>query len=218
MATQTKENYLKALYYLFQEGKVLSITDLGKMMQVSKPTVNNMVKRLKIEGWVEYEKYKPLTITKLGIKTAAKVVRRHRLSEMYLSQIMGFGWEQVHDIAEEMEHISSQAFFDRMDEILGFPVQDPHGSPIPDKSGNYVKPNYKALSNFNKGKFVLKALHESSSEFLSFLNKKEIKLEVTLDVLNVEDFDKSVTVSYLNHKNVTLSHAVCNKLLVQEKR
>lgn len=217
MATQTKENYLKALYYLNQKSDEISVTDLGKMMQVSKPTVNNMVKRLEAEGWVKYEKYKPLKITNLGKKTAAIIVRRHRLSEMFLSQEMGFGWEEVHDIAEEMEHITSQALFDRMDEILGYPNQDPHGSPIPDKDGNFDKPNYKPLSHFTKGEFILKALQESSSEFLNFLNKKQIGLDTTIELENVEEFDKSMIVNYANNKNVTLSQAVCNKLLVKQK-
>ena len=116
-------------------------------------------------------KYKPLKLTKQGLKEATLIIRKHRLSEMFLNQVMGFGWEEVHDMAEEMEHLKSESFFDRMDELLGFPKKDPHGSPIPDKNGNFVKPNYKLLSQVNIGKKVaLRALRESSTEFINFLN------------------------------------------------
>lgn len=216
MATQTKENYLKSLYYLHQKSEAISVTDLSKMMQISKPTVSDMMKKLNAQGWVSHEKYKPLRITDSGLKAAAIIVRRHRLSEMFLTQIMGFGWEKVHDIAEEMEHLSSTDFFDRMDEILGFPNKDPHGSPIPDKNGKFDPPNYKPLSHYKSGKFVLKALQESSSEFLTFLNNRQISLGTTIEINNMEEFDKSMIVSYSKQKKVTLSDTVCSRLLVQK--
>lgn len=217
MATQTKENYLKALYYLHQKSEIISVTDLGKMLQVSKPTASSMMKKLQAKGWVMHQKYKPLKITDTGLKAAAIIIRRHRLSEMFLSQIMGFGWEEVHDIAEEMEHLSSTILFDRMDEILGFPTRDPHGSPIPDKNGNFDPPNYKPLSHYKSGKFVLKALQESSSEFIKFLNNKKISLGTTIEITYLEEFDKSMIVSYSDQEDITLSDAVCSRLLVEEK-
>ncbi len=216
MPTQTKENYLKALYYLHQESVDISITDLGKQMDVSKPTVNAMVKKLQEQGWVNYVKYKPIRLTEQGVIQAALIIRRHRLSEMFLKQVMGFGWEEVHDMAEEMEHLKSDLFFDRMDEILGFPTVDPHGSPIPDKNGNFTKPEHKLLSQIEPGrKVVLKALRESSTEFLLYLNKKEINLGLEIEVLHVEPFDQSMSVRYGTQSEVVLSQAVCNKLLVQ---
>ena len=102
-------------------------------MGVSKPTANNMIKKLTAIGWVVYEKYKPILLTEKGKKEASLIVRKHRLSEIFLSKIMGFGWEEVHDIAEDMEHLKSEKLFDRMNELLGFPKVDPHGSPIPNK-------------------------------------------------------------------------------------
>ncbi len=217
MPTQTIENYLKALYYLHQKSQHISLSDLGTEVQVSKPTANGMVKRLQAKGWVKYEKYKPLELTEKGLRLAAIIVRKHRLSEMFLTQIMHFGWEEVHEIAEELEHVGSQIFFDRMDELLGFPVTDPHGSPIPDKHGNYVKPNYKALSKVSPGKQVrLRALKNSSTDFLLFLNKKSLPLGTDITINQIEPFDKSVTVSYSGNKNIVLSDAVCNCLLVEE--
>ncbi len=217
MPTQTIENYLKALYYLHQKSTDISLSDLGAEVQVSKPTANGMVKRLQAKDWIIYEKYKPIQLTAKGLKMASFVVRKHRLSEMFLSHIMHFGWEEVHDIAEELEHVGSQLFFDRMDELLGFPSTDPHGSPIPDKDGNLVKRDYKKLSQIEVGKEVLlKALRNSSTDFLLFLNKKELPLGTKITINQIEEFDKSVTVSYNKKTKIVLSNAVCNRLLVQE--
>jgi len=217
MPTQTIENYLKALYHLHQKNQEISLSDLGREVTVSKPTANGMVKRLKTKGWIEYEKYKPLRLTVKGLKLASIIIRKHRLSEMFLTHIMHFGWEEVHDIAEDLEHIHSEKFFDRMDELLGFPSTDPHGSPIPDKDGNFVKPDYKRLSQITEGKKVaLKALKSSSTDFLLFLNKKELPLGTKITVNQKEDFDNSMVVSYDKNKNVVLSESVCNRLLVEE--
>lgn len=217
MPTQTKENYLKALYYLHQKDTSISITDLGNEMQVSKSTVNDMVKKLKVKQWVDYERYKPLKLTEKGLEKAIGIVRKHRLSEMFLNQIMGFGWEQVHDIAEEMEHLSSEIFFDRMDELLGFPTQDPHGSPIPDKEGNFIEQNFKVLANFKTGdKVALKALKDSSQDFMQFLNNKGITLGTIIEIHNLEPFDQSMIVAYEDYPKITLSHTVCTRLLVEK--
>ena len=216
MASATKENYLKALYFLNQKDENISLTDLGKSMQVSKPTVNDMVKKLQANGWVEYKKYKPLRLTEQGKKTAALIIRKHRLSELFLVQIMGFGWEEVHDMAEELEHIKSEKLFDRMDEVMGFPPVDPHGSPIPDKEGNFNHPNYQLLSQIpGQSKVILKALRDSSTDLLLFLNKKELLLGTEIFIRQIEVFDKSMTISYGNSKEIVISNAVSNCLLVE---
>lgn len=216
MPTIIKENYLKALYQLDQKSSEISITDLGKLMDVSKPTVNDMVKKLQTKGWVIYEKYKPLKLTKIGKKEAALVVRKHRLSEMFLAQIMGFGWEEVHEIAEDLEHIKSEGLFDRMDELMGFPSTDPHGSPIPDKFGNLHQSNHKVLAQVSDSKIViLKALRDSSSEFLHFLNKYELTLGTQIIIDHTEPFDKSMIVSYGIHQKISLSSSVTNRLMVE---
>lgn len=217
MPTKTKENYLKALYYLHTKKEDISLTELGKELEVSKPTVNDMVKKMQVKGWVKYEKYKPLRLTEDGLAQATLIVRKHRLSEMFLNQVMGVGWEEVHDIAEEMEHLKSELFFDRMDEILGFPTKDPHGSPIPDKNGKLIKLDYKVMAQMDVGKkVVLRALRESSSEFLKFLNKKNITLNTEIKILQKESFDKSMVVSYGKLNEVLLSQTVCNQMLVEE--
>ena len=146
MASNIKENYIKALFYLPQNSEDISLSELGEELKVSKPTANEMIKKLQKEGIVISKKYKPIKITEKGKQSAAEIIRKHRLSEMFLLQVMKFGWEEVHEIAEDLEHIKTDKFFDRMDELMGFPKTDPHGSPIPDKNGNFNKPNYKRLS------------------------------------------------------------------------
>jgi len=216
MATKIKENYLKAIYFLDQKDKAISLTALANEMEVSKPTVNDMVKKLEVRGWLKYEKYKPLRLTNKGRKTAALIIRKHRLTEMFLVRVMGFGWEEVHDIAEEIEHISSALLFDRMDEILGFPTTDPHGSPIPDKEGKTGKLDYVLLSQIpDKTKVVLRGLRDSSKEFLLFLNKKQLQLGTKIFLHHAEPFDKSITVSYGDLKEVQLSLSISSRLLVE---
>lgn len=215
MASITKENYIKALYFLHQKNTAISLSDLGDELQVSKPTANDMIKKLQAEGIVISERYKPISITEKGKLRAAKIIRKHRLSEMFLVQRMKFGWEEVHDIAEELEHINEEKFFDRMDELLGFPVTDPHGSPIPDRNGNFQHPIYTPLSQIQQGKTVcVKALRDTSTDFLIYLNKKSIQLNTVVRVDYIEPFDGSYTIGYDGHTNVILSQIICNALLV----
>lgn len=217
MPLKTKENYLKNMYLLADDDGNIAMSELGKRMGVSTPTVNSMVKRLQEEGWVIYNKYKPLRLTAEGEKTAALILRKHRITEVFLFEKMGFSWEAVHDIAEDMEHVGSEALFDRMDEMLGYPDSDPHGSPIPNKEGIMVSKNYSRLSDFSKGNVVrLCSLANSTSDFLVYLNKKNIKLGTEIRIISVEPFDRSYTVSYPGHPSVMLSREVCERLLVEK--
>jgi DtxR family Mn-dependent transcriptional regulator len=216
MASQTEENYLKSILLLFSREEVVSATKLSRLLKVSMPTVNSMVKRLKKQGLMNYEKYKPLSLTTKGKQEALLVIRKHRLSEMYLKEKMGFGWEEVHEIAEELEHIGSNVFFERMDELLGFPKIDPHGSPIPDKDGKIARPTYKQLSNCKTGDHVrLVALAHDSSDFLTFLNNHELHLGIELEIKAIEIYDSSMIVKYESHSLEALSKIICDRLLVE---
>ncbi|MHA7110312.1 metal-dependent transcriptional regulator [Sunxiuqinia elliptica] len=216
MTLKTKENYLKAMYMLAEEEGVISLSGLGKRLGVSKPTVNSMVKQFQHEGWVEYQKYKPIELTSQGKKEAALVIRRHRLVEMFLVEKMEFGWEEVHDIAEEMEHVEAEVLFDRMNDMLGNPAFDPHGSPIPDKNGNVLSRPYLSLSEMRRGdRVVVKALRDDNKEFLDYLNGRHIRLEVEMLVEQIETFDKSMTISIEKEPSLNLSKEVCDRLLVE---
>ncbi len=133
------------------------------------------MKKLAEKKLVHYESYKPLRLTEKGKREAGLIIRKHRLTEMFLVEKMGFGWEQVHEIAEQVEHIHSPLFFEKMEELLDYPKVDPHGSPIPDKTGKIEWIHYKKLSDCKVGDSVkLAAVIHSTDEFLKYLNTKEL--------------------------------------------
>lgn len=217
MSTQTTENYLKAIYSLTQKQEKVSLTDVSNSLNISAATANNMMQKLKKSGWIKQEKYQPIRLTKAGSLKASMIIRKHRITEMYLHQFMGIGWEDVHSIAEEMEHIKSPILFDRMDELLNFPKYDPHGSPIPNKSGEIVEMDYHLLSQTPIGtKVKLVGIEDGSKELLQFLNQKKIGLGTQLEVMEVIKFDKSCLIKIEGTKELTLSSKVCNTLKVCE--
>ena len=216
MASPTEENYLKALFTLANSQGEITLSELASRLEVSLPTANSMVKSLQKSNWLNYEKYKPLTLTTEGRRLAASIIRKHRLTEMFLVDIMKFGWEEVHEVAEQIEHIHAPKFFDRMDEMLGYPAADPHGSPIPDIEGKLEQQSYVPLSIVPPGQKVqLLALSNSSAEFLEFLNSRGLSLGLTLSVISTERFDQSMVIGYLEHPSESLSGIVCERLLVR---
>jgi len=215
MPTAVKENYLKTLYFLSKESPDINITELSKRLGVSKPTASNMMKSLEENGWVDHQKYKPVKLTKKGRKVAALIIRKHRLTEMFLHKVMGFGWEEVHIIAEQMEHLDSKKLFDRMDEMLEHPLYDPHGSPIPDKNGLIAIQKFHKLTHLTSSqKGRLSALTNSSEGLLHYLNQCQIELGVTLELIRIEPFDDSCIVSANGKPPITLSKKVAACLMV----
>jgi DtxR family Mn-dependent transcriptional regulator len=214
-ATLTEENYLKALFHVVdQEGKV-TINELSKFLSVKMPSVNNMMKKFAEKNWVIYETYKPLIVTEKGRREAALVVRKHRLTEMFLVKKMNFGWENVHEIAEQLEHVHSTVFFDKMDEILDYPKFDPHGEPIPDKDGNIIAQDLKKLSTCGLGEVaVFTSVTLSDDAFLNYLTERNLFLNKKIKVLKLESFDKSMTVE-VDGKQEILSRKATDKILVK---
>lgn len=192
-----------------------SINMLSKRLEIKMPTVNSMTKKMADKKLVNYESYKPISLTKKGRKEAAMILRKHRLTEMFLVQKMGFGWEEVHPIAEQIEHIQSPRFFEKMDELLDYPEFDPHGSPIPDKDGNIgesLRTPLSLIKEKSKAKFM--AVGDSSTDFLNFLNKKNIQLGSIIEVMQIEPFDKSMKVKVEDSTVIELSPIACEKILV----
>ena len=215
MATPTEANYLKALLALADEEGRATISQLGQALGVSTPSVNSMVRKLSERGLIDYRKYQPLRLTADGRKAAALVVRKHRLTEMFLVDIMGFGWEEVHSIAEQIEHVDSPAFFNRMDKLMGHPQVDPHGSPIPDAEGEIRATEQRRLDECTPGETVtVTGLENSSDDFLHYLNARGMSLHTELEILTKESFDGSLTVAYAGHPREVLSKVVASKLLV----
>lgn len=217
MNSQTEENYLKALFILADENGKIGVNDLSKFLGIKMPTVNSMMKKLAEKKLVRYVTYKPVTLTEAGKKEAALIVRKHRLTEMYLVEKMGFGWDEVHDIAEQVEHVSSNIFFDKMDEILGYPKFDPHGAPIPDSLGRIEVLDQIKLSECRVGETIkLSGVVHTSDDFLKFLNSRDLKLGTILTIDLIEAFDGTREVSYDGRAAVILSQIACEKLLVRK--
>lgn len=214
MGSFTEENYLKALFHLARENGEVNVKDLSRVLGIKMPTVTSMMKKLAEKGLVHYESYRPLKLTGKGKKEAGLIIRKHRLTEMYLVEKMGFGWEEVHEIAEQVEHVHAPAFFEKMNELLGHPSIDPHGSPIPNREGELEWKKYDKLSDCKAGeKFELQGILKSEDEFLTYLNKRDLKLGLMLKVDSVEPFDGSMVVSFGPRKAETISRTVCDRLL-----
>jgi len=210
----TKENYLKTLYHLTSAKGEVTINELAQDLGLKMPSVTSMVQKLANEKLIRYEKYKPVHLTEKGKKEAGLIIRKHRLTEMFLVEKMQFGWEEVHDIAEQLEHLESEPFFRKIDEMLGYPSIDPHGSPIPDLHGKMRSITRIPLSEVPDGKTVrLTGLTQSGDDFLKFLNTKKIKLGVSIKVIKKESFDGSMKLS-INKDDLSLSEIVCKQLLV----
>lgn len=217
MHSYTEENYLKALFNLANEKGEVSANELSKKLEIKMPTVNSMMKKLAEKKLVHYESYKPLRLTDKGKKEAGLIIRKHRLTEMFLVQKMDFGWEQVHEIAEQIEHLQSPLFFEKMDAMLGYPTIDPHGSPIPDKTGKMDWIEYEKLSDCKAGDTVrLSAVIHTTDEFLKFLNSRELQLGLKIKIKMVEKFDGSMVIAYNKKTAESLSHTVSERLLVEK--
>ena len=215
MTTLSEENYLKAIFHLEDSNQHVAVNEISKFLGIKMSSVNSMMKKFAEKGWVIYESYKPLRITESGKREAALVVRKHRLTEMFLVEKMNFGWENVHKIAEQLEHVHSEIFFDKMDEILNYPKFDPHGEPIPDKDGNIIAQDLQKLSKCEKGdRVTFSSVTSSNDDFLNFLNAKKLELSKTIKVIEIENYDRSMTVE-IDGKETILSKTVTEKILVK---
>ena len=219
MYSVVEENYLKALLSLASGDDEVSINELSKRLNIKMPTVNSMMKRFVEKELITYESYKPVKLTPKGKREASMVIRKHRLTEMFLVERMDFNWEEVHEIAEQIEHIKSPLFFEKMDALLGYPKFDPHGSPIPDKNGEVAETAYVPLSQCGLQDHVtLKAVSDSSESFLRFLNGRSILLGDQIRVLSREPFDGSMQVEIKGKSTETFSQLICDKLLVEKAK
>ncbi len=196
LVTQSEENYLKAIYHLGKQGSsAVSTNAIAEKMRTKASSVTDMLKKLADKAMVDYKKYQGVSLTKKGKTIAAIVIRKHRLWELFLVEKLNFSWDEVHDVAEQLEHIKSEKLIDELDAFLEFPTHDPHGDPIPDRYGNIVKNNAVNLLEINIGdNGVLTHVKDSSDVFLKYLNKNNLALGDTIKVLDIEPFDHSVKI------------------------
>jgi DtxR family Mn-dependent transcriptional regulator len=217
MFTLSEENYLKAIYHLeIDADKGISTNSIAKKLETKASSVTDMVKKLSEKKVVVYKKYQGVKLTEFGKKTAANVVRKHRLWEVFLVEKLDFSWDEVHDVAEQLEHIKSPKLINQLDFFLGFPKHDPHGDPIPDKEGN-LKTIEKSLLSTLKAREsgVCVGVDDSSSEFLRFLDKKGITIGKKITVLEKEDFDDSLSIQ-MDNKKFSISNKIANNLYMKK--
>jgi DtxR family Mn-dependent transcriptional regulator len=216
MFTLSEENYLKAIYHLGAiSEKGISTNSIAKRLETKASSVTDMLKKLSDKNVIVYKKYQGVTLTKFGKKTAANIVRKHRLWEVFLVEKLNFSWDEVHEVAEQLEHIKSQKLINELDVLLGFPKQDPHGDPIPDKNGNLQLIEKSLLSTLNKNEVgICVGVNDSSSEFLQFLDKQGIALGQLIEVLEKEPFDGSLTIN-IKGKKLSISHKIATNLYIQ---
>ena len=216
MGSLTEENYIKSIYSLSLEAGEVSVSELAKKLQVKLPTVNSMVKKLAAKKLVSYAKYQGVKLTERGKKEALAIIRKHRLTESFLVQIMGLGWEEVHDIAEQLEHVESDRFFNRIDEMLGKPKVDPHGEPIPDVNGRIAAKNQIALSHVKEGDSArITAVGNDEKSFLNHLNSKGLQIGDSIIVKKKDAFDGSLTITMKGKRETMLSHLVAERIWVE---
>ena len=213
MVTLSEENYLKAIYHLEKQGvEAVSTNAIAEQMDTKASSVTDMVKKLADKDFANYVKYQGVSLTQLGRLTATSVVRKHRLWETFLVNKLHFSWDEVHDIAEQLEHIKSEKLIDRLNDFLEYPTHDPHGDPIPDKEGNYIKINSKSILDIETGsQGVLTTVKDSSDVFLKYLNKNDLALGDKIKVIDFEPFDDSFTIE-TKSKTLTISKHVAENL------
>jgi len=218
MFTFSEENYLKAIYHLeIDSDKVISTNSIAKKLETKASSVTDMIQKLSEKEVVVYKKYQGVTLTNFGRKTAANIVRKHRLWEVFLVEKLNFSWDEVHDVAEQLEHIKSPKLIDQIDVFLGFPTHDPHGDPIPDKEGNLKTIEKSLLSTLSKNESgICVGVNDSSSEFLKFLDKKGVTLGKQITVLEKEDFDASLLIEIDNNK-LSVSNKIASNLYIQRQ-
>lgn len=216
--TQSEENYLKAIFTLSQEGKgSISTNDLAEKMCTKASSVTDMLKKLGEKNLLEYQKYQGCQLTALGSSCALAIIRKHRLWETFLVDKLHFGWEEVHEIAEQLEHIQSTELTNRLDEFLGFPKVDPHGEPIPGKDGKIeIAANRILLSEAIPGtRAIIMGVEDDQTEFLQYLSKIGLNLGTQIEVLDKLSFDGSILIE-LKGKQVQFSSTVSKQISVKQ--
>ncbi len=217
MLTVAEENYIKAIHHLQVNGTRVSTNRIADYQATRPSSVTDMLKKLTEKGHVEYIPYQGARLTSTGNSAALKIIRKHRLWEVFLLEKLDFTWDEVHEVAEQLEHIQSPKLIDQLDKLLGFPRVDPHGDPIPDSDGKLAAFETISLNNMSVGSSgVIRKLADTSSQFLNYLDRKNIKLGLQITVLSRESFDHSITATIgdINHQ---LSQEVTTKLLIEKK-
>lgn len=210
--TFSEENYLKTIYHLtiLTDGEV-STNAIADKMETKASSVTDMLKKLAEKDLVHYKKYQGVSLTENGRLAAKMIVRKHRLWEVFLVEKLDFAWDEVHDIAEQLEHIKSEKLINKLDDFLGNPTEDPHGDPIPDANGRIIKVEKQLLSELSENQSgICVGVKDTSSEFLQYLDKQGIALGSKITILLKETFDQSLRIVVEGRENAISSKIAAN--------
>jgi DtxR family Mn-dependent transcriptional regulator len=217
MLTQTEENYLKAIFHLSEEipdKNDAGTNELALHLNVKPATVNDMLKKLKEKKLISYEKYGKISMTGAGRLLALEIVRKHRLWETFLCEKLDFSWDEVHEVAEQLEHIQSPKLIEQLDRFLGHPQFDPHGDSIPNAKGELISMAKKLLAEVPEGKWCkVVAIRDDSAQFLQYVAKVGLKMNLKLKVVSREGFDGSMEI-LVEEKRATVSQKFAENIFV----
>ena len=209
----SEENYLKAIYNLLEKDPTrISTNSIAATVETAPASVTDMVRKLAGKKLVNYEKYQGVTLTSLGRKSAISVIRKHRLWETFLTDKLGFNWDEVHEIAEQLEHIQSESLVQRLYDFLGKPRQDPHGDPIPDENGNFQSIKSFPLSIAKENEWYrINGVIDHRKDFLKYLDKHGLSLGKKISVKEITEYDQSMKICIGTSKNILLVSADVSK-------
>lgn len=214
--TTSEENYLKVIYHLSNlSPKGVNTNAIAAMLDTKASSVTDMLKKLSEKECVNYQKYQGVSLTEKGKLNAKIIVRKHRLWEVFLVEKLGFAWDEVHEVAEELEHIQSEKLINQLDKFLNFPSFDPHGDPIPNAKGEIKKIDKQLVSEIEIGKIITcVGVKDTSVDFLQYLNKQNISLGTKMKVLEKEPFDGTLKIE-INNSVLVISDKIANNLFVK---
>ncbi len=217
MYSFTEENYLKAIYKLQERHEdAVNTNSIAASLETKAASVTDMIKKLSAKDLLVYEKYKGVQLTALGKRIAIDTVRKHRLWETFLVEKLKFSWDEVHELAEELEHIQSEKLIDKLDEFLGFPAHDPHGDPIPQRDGVIKQRSLFLLSELIDGQSgIVSGVVDHSSLFLQYLEKMNLVLGKQIQITEQNQFDKSYQILLNETENLHISVEVAKNVLVR---
>jgi DtxR family Mn-dependent transcriptional regulator len=218
MLSLVEENYLKAIYHLSDGGnEQVSTNAIADAIHTKPASVSDMIQKLDRKGVIKYTKYQGVEVTNAGKTAALKVIRKHRLWEVFLVDQLNFNWDEVHEVAEQLEHIKSPLLIERLDAFLGHPTVDPHGDPIPDAEGVIRAKPQKPLDELNPGNHgVVRAVKDSSPAFLQHMDKLGAYLGAKVKVVDKVNFDSSMEISIDQANGIFISKEVAQNILVEE--
>ncbi|HPG11604.1 MAG TPA: metal-dependent transcriptional regulator [Chitinophagaceae bacterium] len=212
----SEENHIKAIFHLQQDQDTVTTNELAKELQTKPASITDMMKKLKTKKLVNYQRYKGFRLTEQGNKVALNIIRRHRLWEYFLSEKLKFNWDEVHDVAEVLEHVSNNKLIDKLDEFLGYPRVDPHGDPIPDAQGKIKSSKKTVLSALPLNTpGIINNVSDQSSEVLEILTHKEMNIGTRLEVKKKFDFDESLEIKIGRQAAFTISKKLADTVYVQ---